>query len=405
MPPNPGQRQRAPRSLPGGVAVLGLVSLCMDTSSEAIHSVLPVFLVTALGASTVSVGIIEGVAQAAALVARTFSGALSDWLGRRKALATTGYALSAASKPLFALAGSVETVFFARFADRIGKGVRGAPRDALVADLAPPRLRGAAFGLRQSLDTVGAVLGPALAMLLMALSGDDFRLVFWLAVIPALLSVTLLIAGVREPARSRRRRPALPLRRRELERLPSAYWLVVGVAGTLTLARFSEAFLLLKAEAVGVREALIPLMLAVLSLVYAATAYPVGKLSDRIGRSGLLAAGLGALILADVVLATARGGWTVALGCGLWGLHMGLTQGLLATLVADTAGGELRGTAYGVFSLFSGLLTLGASVLAGELWYRAGPAATFFAGAAITAAALAGFAWLRRRGWIGPRAI
>jgi len=383
---------------------LGLVSLFMDTSSEAIHSLLPIFLVSALGASTVSVGLIEGVAEATGLVTRTFSGALSDWLGRRKLLALAGYGLATLSKPLFAVAASAEAVFVARFIDRIGKGIRGAPRDALVADLAPAPVRGTAFGLRQSLDTVGAVLGPGLAMLLMWLSGDDFRLVFWLAVIPAAAAVMVLATAVHEPARSRERTARLPLHRRDLARLPSAYWLVVTVAGVFTLARFSEAFMLLKAEDIGLREALIPMMLAVMSVVYSATAYPVGRLSDRIGRSGLLASGLLALITADLVLAAAGSAWTVALGSALWGLHMGLTQGLLVTLVADTAGARLRGTAYGMFSLVSGVAMLVASVLAGEIWQAFGPAATFLTGAGITALALAGFASLRRRGLIGGRA-
>ncbi|HYW05261.1 MAG TPA: MFS transporter [Gammaproteobacteria bacterium] len=396
------RRRGPPRgSLPAGVWALGVVSLFMDTSSEAIQSLLPVFLVSVLGASTVSVGLIEGVAEATALITRTFSGALSDWLGRRKALALAGYGLATLSKPLFAVAASVEAVFVARFIDRIGKGIRGAPRDALVADLAPAPLRGSAFGLRQSLDTVGAVLGPGLAMLLMTLSSDDFRLVFWLAVIPAAAAVAVLATAVHEPARSRERTARLPLRRRELARLPSAYWLVVTVAGVFTLARFSEAFMLLKAESIGLREALVPMMLAVMSVVYSATAYPVGRLSDRIGRSGLLASGLLALIAADLVLAAAGSVWSVALGSALWGLHMGLTQGLLVTLVADTAGARLRGTAYGMFSLVSGLAMLVASVLAGGLWQAFGPAATFLTGAGITALALAGFAWLGRRGLIG----
>ncbi len=383
--------------LPRGVWALGLVSLLMDTSSEAIHSLLPVFLVSTLGASALSVGLVEGVAEATALITRTFSGALSDRLGKRKALAVAGYGLAAASKPLFAIAGSVGAVLGARFVDRIGKGVRGAPRDALVADITPGAMRGAAFGLRQSMDTVGAVLGPGLAMALMATVASSFRTVFWLAAIPAVGSVIVLAAGVREPAREIESTGRFPLRREELSSLPRAYWMVAAVAAMFTLARFSEAFILLQADHVGLRQDLIPLILLVLNVVYAATAYPVGRLSDRVGRWWLLAAGLVALIAADLVLAFAGRPLQVAFGAALWGLHMGLTQGLLAALVADTAGARLRGTAYGVFSLLGGGAMLIASVVAGELWQTWGPAATFLTGAAITSLALVGFTWLRAR--------
>jgi MFS family permease len=379
------------------VWALGLVSLFMDTSSEAIHSLLPVFLVSVLGASTLAVGLIEGVAEATALISRTFSGALSDRLGRRKVLAVAGYGLGALAKPLFAIAASVGAVLAARFIDRIGKGVRGAPRDALLADLAPRSQRGAAFGLRQSLDTVGAVLGPGLAMLLMAVTAGSFRTVFWLAAIPAAVAVAILIAGVREPQGQLGQLPRLPLRSSELATLPRAYWMVVAVAAVFTLARFSEAFILLKAADSGLSATMIPLVLLVMSAVYSIAAYPAGRLSDRVGRGGLLAAGLAALIAADLVLAGAGRPWAVAVGAALWGLHMGLTQGLLAALVADTAGQRLRGTAYGVFGLVSGVATLLASLLAGGLWQLRGPAATFLTGAAIAAAALAGFVWLARR--------
>jgi len=369
----------------------------MDTSSEAIHSLLPLFLVSTLGASALSVGLVEGVAEATALITRTFSGALSDRLGKRKALAVAGYGLAAASKPLFAIAGSVGAVLGARFVDRIGKGVRGAPRDALVADITPSASRGAAFGLRQSMDTVGAVLGPALAMALMATAAASFRTVFWLAAIPAAAAVVVLVAGVREPRCEIESPSRFPLRRRELASLPRAYWLVTGVAAVFTLARFSEAFILLQADEVGLTPRLIPLVLLVLNVAYAATAYPVGRLSDRVGRWKLLGAGLVALIASDLVLAFAGRPLEVAFGAALWGLHMGLTQGLLAALVSDTAGARLRGTAYGVFSLLGGVAMLIASVAAGALWQTWGPAATFLTGAAITTLALAGFAWLAAR--------
>jgi sugar phosphate permease len=319
------------REIPRPVWALGFVSLLMDTSSEIIHALLPVYLVTALGASMVTVGFIEGVAEATASITKVFSGALSDWLGKRKLLAVIGYGLAAASKPIFPLAPSVGWLFAARFIDRIGKGIRGAPRDALIADIAPAHLRGASFGLRQSLDTVGAFIGPALAIGLMWLTANNFRTVFWLAVIPALLCVALLVFAIHEPERpAGLRKVRSPLSVVELKRLGLAYWFVVGIAVVFSLARFSEAFLILRAQAVGLPVMLVPLVLVLMNLVYALAAYPAGVLSDRVNRIALLGIGFGFLVAADLVLAFTDGLAGVAVGVGLWGLHMGFTQGLLA---------------------------------------------------------------------------
>jgi MFS family permease len=392
--------QTASPGLPRGIWALGLVSMFMDISSEMIHSLLPVFLVTVLGASAVTVGLIEGIGEATASISKLFSGWLSDRLGKRKALTVIGYGLGALSKPLFALAPTPSWVLLARFSDRIGKGIRGAPRDALVGDLSPPGLRGAAYGLRQSLDTVGAFAGPLLAMALMALFADDFRLVFWLAVVPGLIAVAILVLGVREPPQPRPLAVArVPIRWSELGRLGRVFWGVVAVGAVLTLARFSEAFLILRAEDEGLSLALIPLVLVVMNVVYAASAYPMGALSDRYDRRLVLAAGFVVLIVADVVLALASGIWVVMLGIGFWGLHMGMTQGLLAALVTDTAPTDLRGTAFGLFNLASGAALLLASLIAGLLWELIGPAATFLAGATFTAAGLVGtVVLLGRRG-------
>ncbi|MEK6244215.1 MAG: MFS transporter [Pseudomonadota bacterium] len=369
--------------------MLGFVSLFMDISSELIHSLLPVFMVSSLGATALAVGIVEGVAEATAMIVKVFSGAISDYFGKRKALAVFGYGLGALAKPLFALAFSVNWVLAARFMDRIGKGIRGAPRDALVADLAPPEIRGAAFGLRQSLDTVGAFLGPLLAIGLMLLWAGDFRTVFWFAVIPAAIAVLLLVFGVEEPGPGAAGRPRAAAigwhSARELER---AFWLVVLFGAVFTLARFSEAFLILRAQQQGLPDAFAPLVLVVMNLVYAATAYPVGNLADRMSNLKLLGAGLVTLIAADVVLALAQGLAAVAAGVALWGLHMGLTQGVLATMVAATAPAHLRGTAFGIFNLACGVAMLIASVLAGLLWDTVGSAATFYAGAAFSVTAL-----------------
>ena len=378
------------RGLPRAVWALGLTSLLMDTSSELIHGLLPVFLVVTLGASATALGVIEGVAEATAQISRVFSGWLSDVLGRRKALTVLGYGLAAATKPLFPLANSIGLVLVARFLDRIGKGIRGAPRDALVADVTPAATRGAAFGLRQSLDTIGATLGPALAIGLMYLFNDDIRAVLWFATIPALLAVAVLVFGVKEPRRVRAKARA-PLRIEEIGALGSAYWLVAAAGAVFTLARFSEAFLVIRALDAGLALAWAPAVIAVMSLVFAASAYPAGRLQDRIGGRPLLVSGLAALIAADLVLAYAPSLPAVFVGVGLWGLHMGLTQGVLAALIAATAPKRLRGTAFGLFGLIAGLATLIASVLAGLLWDRIGAGATFFAGAAFAAIALLAF--------------
>jgi MFS family permease len=386
------------REIPPGVWALGFVSLLMDLSSEMIHALLPLYLVTVLGTSMLTVGIIEGIAEATASIVKVFSGVLSDRLGKRKLLAAIGYGLAAATKPIFPLAPSVGWLIAARFVDRIGKGIRGAPRDALVADLSPPEVRGASFGLRQSLDTVGAFLGPLLAVGFMLLLANDFTSVFWIAVIPAVLSVAVIVVFVREPERPAGQKPVKsPLSRAEMARLGAAYWLVVGIATVFTLARFSEAFLLLRAQSVGLSLALVPLVMVVMNVVYALAAWPVGELSDRIGRFGLLAVGLALLAVADLVLAFASGFAAVGLGAALWGLHMGLTQGLLATLVADTAPVDLRGTAFGMFNLITGVAMLAASVLAGALWDIAGPQGTFLTGAVFTALALVGLPTVQDR--------
>ena len=384
------------RGMPAGIWVLGLVSLLMDISSEMIHSLLPLFMVTVLATSATTVGIIEGLAESTALIVKVFSGVLSDWLGKRKGLAVLGYGLGALTKPLFAVASSSGLVLTARLLDRVGKGIRGAPRDALVADLTPPEIRGAAFGLRQSLDTVGAFLGPLLAVGLMLLWANDFRAVFWVAVIPGVLAVLLLLFGLREPANPVREKRVNPIRRENLQRLGAAYWWVVAIGAVFTLARFSEAFLVLRAEQGGMALALIPLVMVAMNAVYSLSAYPFGKLSDRVSRQGLLAVGLIVLIAADLVLASSAHWAVVLAGVALWGVHLGMTQGLLAALVADTVPADLRGTGYGFFNLVSGIAMLVASVLAGMLWDSWGAAYTFYAGALFSVLAL-GLLWLHGR--------
>ncbi len=375
--------------IPRGIWALGLVSMFMDISSEMIHALLPIYMVTILGASMLTVGFIEGLAEATASITKIFSGALSDWMGKRKLLAEIGYGLAAFTKPIFPLAQTVGWLVAARFIDRVGKGIRGAPRDALVADIAPPELRGASFGLRQSLDTVGAFVGPLAAIALMTLTSDNFRFVFWIAVIPAFIAFALMVFGVDEPKMQEdQKRTSITFR--DAGRLSGAFWAVVAVAFVLTLARFSEAFLILRSQSVGLPIALVPLIMVVMNIVYALAAYPAGVMADRTGRQGVLIAGIAFLIVADIILAMGSTVLPIMLGVVFWGLHMGFTQGLLATLVADTAPVDLRGTAFGVFNFAIGIAMLIASVIAGGLWDAYGPAATFLAGAAFTAVALFG---------------
>ncbi|WP_024870812.1 MFS transporter [Tolumonas lignilytica] len=378
------------RNIPTAIWILGFVSMLMDISSELIHSLLPLFMVTTLGASTLMVGIIEGMAEATALIVKVFSGVISDYIGKRKWLAVTGYALGAFTKPVFALSSSLGLVLTARLTDRVGKGLRGAPRDALVADITPPELRGAAFGLRQSLDTVGAFLGPLLAVGLMLLWANNFRAVFWVAVIPGFLAVLLLAVGIKEPEVAATTQRKNPLVMSNLRRLDHRYWWIVAIGGIFTLARFSEAFLVLRAKDSGVPLAYIPLVMVLMNVIYALSAYPFGHLSDHVSRYKLLGYGLLMLFAADIALAINDHWSMLLLGIVLWGLHMGLTQGILAALVADTAPADLRGTAFGFFNLASGIVMLLASVIAGWLWEQFGASATFFAGAMFCATALMG---------------
>jgi len=382
--------------IPRSVWALGFVSLFMDISSEMIHALLPLYMVTVLGTSVVAVGFIEGIAEATASITKVFSGALSDRLGKRKLLTVLGYGLGALTKLVFPMASGLEWLTAARFVDRIGKGIRGAPRDALVADVTPAELRGAAFGLRQTLDTVGAFLGPLLAIVLMWLTASHFQTVFWVAVIPAFVAVYILIAFVREPDAAPAARPVRsPLALHELTRLGPAYWRLIGLAMLFTLGRFSEAFLLLRAQDMGLAPLWAPAVLVLMALAYALSAYPAGALSDRVGRRGVLMMGLGLLIAADLLLALLPGWAGLTLGVAAWGLHLGFTQGTFAALIADSAPANLRGTAFGLFNLLTGAALLAASVVAGLLWDGAGFQATFLVGAGLAGATLLGVTLLR----------
>jgi MFS family permease len=383
-------RAAAGAPLPRTVWALGIVSLLMDSSSELVHALLPIYMTSVLGASMLEVGLVEGIAEGTAAIVKVFSGTLSDWLGRRKLLLALGYGLAALSKPLFPLANGIALVAGARFIDRVGKGIRGAPRDALIADVTPHEAQGRAYGLRQALDSVGAVLGPLAAVVLMALFAESLRTALWAAVVPALACLLVIAFGVREPQAAAARKVTNPLSRAMLSHLGTRYWLVVALGAVLTLARFSEAFLVLRAADVGLATTYVPLVMVAMSAVYAVASYPAGIAADRGKRRALIGWGLAALIAADVTLGAASGVVAVFAGVALWGVHMGLTQGLLSALVAGAAPGEARGTAFGVFNLVTGAVLVGASLLAGWLWGTYGPAATFYASAAFTAVALAG---------------
>jgi MFS family permease len=393
-----------PPRLSTAVWALGLTSLFMDVSSEMIHSLLPVVLVVSLGSTAAYLGVIEGVAEATTCIVKVFSGALSDYFGRRKPLALLGYGMAALTKPLFPLASSAAMVFFARFIDRVGKGIRGAPRDALVADVTPPELRGAAFGLRQSLDTIGAFAGPLLAILLAAIFAGALRTVLWVAVVPAFISVAVLWVGVREPERQAAPEPKKRNVELRVRAMPQSFWIVCAVASVFMLSRFSEAFLVLAGIHVGLAPALTPLALVAMNLAYFLSAYPVGKLSDRMPKQHLLTAGCGILAVANGVLALASNASLLIVGALLWGMHMGFTEGVFAAMVANSAPKDLRGSAFGIFNLLRGLVLLAASVIAGLLWDRGGPQATF--GLASVLALLTVIAlWLSRHYWQRTSAV
>jgi MFS family permease len=377
--------------------MLGFVSMLMDISSEMIHALLPIYLVAGLGASAATVGFIEGFAVATAMVTRLLSGVFSDWLGNRKLLAGIGYGLAALSKPMFPLAESVGWIIGARFLDRVGKGIRSAPRDALIVDITPLAMRGASFGLRKSLDTVGGFVGPLAAIGLMLLTGNNFTMVFWFAVVPSFLAIGVLVVGVKEPDHAASGKAKAGLRWRDAALLNGAVWSVIVVSAILIMARFSEAFLILRSQQAGLSVAWIPLIMVVMHVVYGLAAYPVGALSDRLGRIGMLIAGLVFLIGAYGVLAYANAITPLMIGVVLWGLHMGFTQSILATLIADTAPADLRGTAFGIFNLITGGVVLIGNVFAGVLWDAYGPAATFLTGAGLSIIAILGLALLRAR--------
>jgi MFS family permease len=382
--------------IPKTIWILGFVSLLMDISAEMVNSLLPLYMVTSLGVSVVFVGVIEGIGQSTALIVKVFSGAVSDHLKKRKPLVVVGYMLSAFSKPFFPLATGLEALVTGKILDRLGKGIREAPRDALITEIVPAQARGEAFGLQKALDTVGAVLGPLVATALLFFWFSDIGTIFWIAVLPGLLAVLLLIWGVREPKQANATQVRKPFVFSKFKVLSAGYWWITALGAAVTLARFSEAFLLLRAQQTGIALAFVPLVMVIMSLFYALSAYPSGKLADRMDHTKLLGLGLVILLVADLLLAVNQNRLTLFAGVALWGVHMGMTQGLLSTMIAAAAPDKLLGTAFGVFNLVSGVAMLLASVLAGVLWESLGASSTFFTGATLCLIALA-LIWIRHR--------
>lgn len=379
--------------IPRTIWALGTVSLLMDISTELIHSLLPIFMVSVLGANLTYVGIIEGIAESTALMTKMFSGTISDFLNKRKILVGLGYGLSAITKPLFPLANSLSIVLFARFFDRIGKGIRDAPRDALISDLAPYKGRGASFGLRQALDSMGAVIGPLMAMLFIYIFSGNIRYVFWIATIPAILAVLVLIFGVTEPEKNSlqiQHPKEWVLYWYKIRHLNKAFWYLLFIGGVLALARFSEAFLILKANSVGVSLAWLPSIMIVMNIAFASSSFPAGALSDVIGRQAILSSSILLLFMAEIILGFSSTIWMTMIGVIIWGLHMGLSQGLLAAMVADSTPEHLRGFAYGIFYFVCGIATLFSSIIAGMIGDRWGiPFLFYFASVFSTIAILA----------------
>lgn len=374
-------------AIPGAVWLLGLVSLLTDISSEMIFAVLPVYLSTVMGMPMAVIGLIEGLAEATAAIVKIFAGLLADRWGRCRGLIVFGYALSAATKIVFPLAGVAAPIFAARIVDRVGKGLRTAPRDALIARVSPLAIRGKCFGVRQTLDSVGAVIGPLIAIVVMGWTGGDFTSVFWIAVLPGLLAVAVVVHLKEAPA-------PLPLANAVLGRsgfaaLGPMFWWITTLAVVMTLGRGAKAFLVLRTENVGTALWLVPLVFVIMNLVYALVAFPAGLLADRMNRHRLLTSGIALLVASDLILTLADRPWVVLAGVLLWGLHFGVTQGLLATLIADAVPDARHGTAFGIFNFASGFAMVAAGAGGGVVWDLWGPSALFAAGLAASLLAFA----------------
>ncbi|MFZ5862617.1 MAG: MFS transporter [Nitrospirota bacterium] len=385
------ESRRSMFSLPRTVVMLGVVSLLTDASSEMIYPLLPLFLATTLGAGAAFIGLIEGVAESTASLLKFASGWWSDRLGKRKALVVAGYTVSACARPLVALAGAGWHVLAIRFTDRVGKGLRSAPRDALLAASTPPGSWGNAFGFHRAMDHTGAIIGPLIAMALLAWGLTDLRVLFALAAIPGLLAVAVLVFAVRDDTTVARSVPAAQPIRLSLAPFSPRFKTVLAVITLFTLGNSSDAFLLLKAHAVGINAAWIPLLWILLHITKAASSTPAGALSDRIGRPRLILAGWMTYAAVYAGFGVADSAWQVWVLFAVYGLFFGLTEGVEKAYVADLAPAEHRGTAYGLYHAAVGMAALPASLLMGLVWEHVSPVAAFGLGAGLALLASALF--------------
>ena len=405
----PPEGAAAPRAAPSralgrNVVALSAVSFLTDVSSEMIYPLLPLFLSVVLRASATAIGVIEGAAESTAALLKLASGVWSDRVRRRKPLVVAGYALASVARPLVAIAQSAGQVLAIRVSDRVGKGLRTSPRDALIADSVHPSIRGRAFGFQRAADHAGAVVGPLIAFFIMRAEHVPFRRVFWLAAIPGLLAVLVLVFAVRDVPR---RRPlASPAGSRD--RLGGRFWAFLGVLFLFTLGNSSDAFLLLRAAQLGVPAALAPILWAMLHVVKSSSSTPGGALSDRIGRKPLIIGGWAVYGVVYLLFGRATQAWHAWALFAVYGVYFGLTEGVQKALVADVVPDEQRGTAFGWYNLALGLGAFPASLIFGEIWDRVGAPAAFTFGAMlalVSAVAISIVAPGRQRGSNQSQAI
>ena len=365
---------------PRNVFVLGIVSLFMDVSSEMIYPLIPLYLSNVLHASKTSIGVIEGIAESTASILKVFSGWLSDRVGKRKALIFWGYGISVFSRPILATAGSWVHVLIYRFTDRFGKGVRTAPRDAIIADSTRKEILGKAFGFHRSMDTVGAVIGPGIAFALMGIFHDSFQTVFWISMIPGLLAVATIAIFVRDvkgPGGDERPRISL----RGVDRRFKIFLLI---AALFTLGKTSDAFLVLRAQDLGVKAGAIPLLYLSFNVVSAALSTPAGMLADRVGKRKVILASYLFFSLIFVGFAFSTGPLHAWLLFGAYGVFVAMNEGVQRAYVATIIKPEIKATSYGVYHTVVGLAALPSGIIGGVLWQHIAPQALFYYGAAMS---------------------
>lgn len=355
----------------------------MKISSVIVFTLSPLFMTQVLGASIFAVGILEGILEVITLLARIFSGIISDYIHKRKSIIVVGYIFALISRPFLALATRMEDVFLGRAFDRIGNGLDATPRDALVGDLAPPQIKGACYGLRESLSRAGSFAGALLVMALLWLTEGNFSLVFWIGSIPTVLALMVLVIFVKDSPnqQAQHKKPTHKFKLKDLKKLPLPFWLILLLSGLFMLSNFSGAFLILRAEQTGLDLHLTSLVMIIQNLATAGTAYPVGYLSDKMGRRSMMGVGIVLIVCSDLLLAWGGSLYTILGGVLLWGAEIGITQSILAVFLADTCPQDLRGTGFGLFHFINGCCLLLANVFAGWIWHDVNPSAMFLASA------------------------